>query len=78
MKKEEYAELCELSREILGHRYAWKKLRIKGLVSDLKRVGNGFTARRMPLSLEGVKHYLLTTKKMREELQKEMEAKKDE
>lgn len=78
MKKEEFKELCELSEKVLGHKYAWKKLRSKGIVHAAKKIGRGFTANRTPLSIAGVKHYLLTTLEMRENLQKELEAKNNE
>ena len=56
----------------------------KGLVSG-KQIVNpkgpkppAFTARRMPLSVEGVKHYLKTTLEMKSKMQQELEAKKNE
>jgi hypothetical protein len=78
MKKEEFRELCDLSLLALGHKYAWKKLRNKGLAHERKAVGRGFIARRMPLTVEGVKHYLKTTLDMQSKLQKELEEKKNE
>lgn len=78
MKKSEFKELCDLSFLVLGHKYAWQKLRKKGLVYDRQQSGRGFIARRMPLSIEGVKHYLKTTLEMRSKMQQEMEAKNNE
>lgn len=78
MRKEEFKELCDLSYLALGHKYAWKKLRRCGLVSERVRVGRGHVARRMPLSVEGVKHYLKTTLEMRSKIQQDMEAKDNE
>lgn len=78
MKREDFKELCELSEKVLGHKYAWKKLRSKGLVSELVRVGRGFTARRMPLSVAGVKQYLTMTLQMQEKIKQELEAKNNE
>jgi hypothetical protein len=77
MKKEEFRELCDLSLLALGHKYAWKKLRNKGLVHERKAVGRGFIARRMPLTVEGVKHYLKTTLEMQSKLRAEVEAQQD-
>lgn len=73
MTKQEFKELCDLSFLVLGSKYAWQKLRRTGLLSDRKSVGRGFTARRMPLSVEGVKMYLKTTLEMRAKMQQDME-----
>jgi hypothetical protein len=78
MTKQQFKELCDLSFLVLGHKYAWKKLRTKGLVSERQRAGRGFIARRMPLSVEGVKHYLTKTLEMRANIQKEQEVNKNE
>ncbi len=75
MKREEFKELCNLSQEALGHRYAWKKLRSPGLVHSRERLGKGFIARRMPLTTEQVKHYLNTTINMKQQIKQESESK---
>jgi hypothetical protein len=78
MKKEEFKELCDLSFLVLGHKYAWKKLRTKGLVHNRQAVGRGFVAQRTPLSVAGVKQYLKTTLEMRSKLQQELKGKDNE
>lgn len=75
MKKEDFKELCDLSEKALGSKYAWKKLRTKGLISGKQHIGRGAIARRMPLSVEGVKHYLKTTLDLQEKIRKDLEAK---
>lgn len=77
MKREEFEDLCDLSERALGHKYAWKKLMKKGLVSEYQRVGRrGATARRMPLTTNGVKQYLVATLEMQAKMKQDMEASK--
>lgn len=77
MKKEEFKELCDLSLLALGNKYAWKKLRTQGLVHAVENIGRGRRARRMPLTVEGVKHYLKTTLDMQAKTKEELEKQQD-
>lgn len=72
--KEETAELEALSLEVFGNKYEWQKLRRKGLVSQSRQVGRGIVSRRMPLTVEGAKHYMKTTLEMRKKIQEEANA----
>lgn len=82
MKKEETKELEELSLKVFGRKYAYRKLRTKGLALEQsinKGTGNlGRVVRRMPLSPQGVKMYMEKTLAMREEIKKQQETQKDE
>lgn len=76
MKKEETQELNELSEKVFGNPYAWRKLRKQGLVTERTQVNKGsyppaYVARRMPLSVNGCRHYMLETLRMREEIKNE-------
>lgn len=76
MKKEIEEEMKELSLKVFGKPYAWRKLRTHGLVSERKKVGKGFTARRMPLTVEQAKHYMVTTLEMQEKMINDMKGAK--
>lgn len=68
MKKETVTEMNELSIQVFGKPYAWKKLLTKGLVMgnsiNPKTGDRGIVRRRRPLTVEGAKHYMETTLKM--------------
>lgn len=74
MNKEETQELEELSLKVFGKRYEWRKLRKRGI--NVGKEGNGI--RRMPLTVEGAKHYMNETLRIREQILKDMEKNKDE
>jgi hypothetical protein len=62
-------ELENLSLKVFGKRYEWRKLTKRGL-----NMGGG---RRMPLTLDGAKHYMETTLKMQDTIKQEMETKNE-
>ena len=78
MKKEETQEMEELSLLVFGKRYAWRKLTKKGLITNrtaLDETGRGMVVRRMPLTIEGARHYMKETIRMRKEMEEANEPK---
>ena len=81
MKKEDTLELNELSVKTFGTANQWRKLTRKGLVTERQCVNPkgpsrpAYIARRMPLTPQGAKHYMLETLRMREEVKKDAEKK---
>lgn len=71
MTKEETNEFNELSLQCFGNKYAWKKLRTKGL-----RLGNDRESgypRMSPLTLAQVKTYMIKTMEMRAQIEAQIE-----
>ncbi len=81
MKKSETKKFEELSEEVLGHKYHYKKLMVTGIVYDRQRVNptsNGrpaFVARRRPLTSAGVWEYMMQTKQMQAKIKQDLEEK---
>lgn len=72
MKKEETQELNELSLKTFGKMYEWKKLTTKGMVVG-KDKDNG-SWRRIKLTPEQAKQYMLKVLDMRNKVNEELNA----
>lgn len=75
MTREETQELCELSIECFGRPYEWRKLRRKGLVVGHDKE-TGYK-RRIPLTVEQTKQYMVKTLEMRKAAREEHESRTD-
>lgn len=81
VKKEEFKDLCELSEQVYGYKYAWKKLRSvkgkprftrinRGLIFAQRQIGNrSMEARCMPLTNAGIKQFMLATLESRKQME---------
>lgn len=73
MKKEDTKRYEDMSMEVFGHKYHYKKLMTQGL-----RYREGTYVRRRPLTAAGVWEYMRATLEKRNELLKEMEKQNEE
>jgi len=74
MTKKENKEMEELSLKVFGAKYAWKKLKKRGL--GLGPQGRGVIGRRHAITIDGVKQYMLKTLEMREQIKKDNDGEK--
>ena len=75
MKKEDNLELMDLSVRAFGKKYAYKKLMQKGIILGTDKESG--VVRRMPLTHEQAKDYLIKRMDIIENLRKDLEAKDD-
>lgn len=75
MKKEDNLELMDLSVRAFGKKYAYRTLTRKGIILGTDKESG--TIRRMPLTEEQVRDYLIKRIDMIENLRKDLEAKDD-
>lgn len=76
MTKEENKEMEELSLKLFGKKYAWKRIKKRGL--GLGPQGRGVIGRRHALTVDGIKQYMVKTLEMQEKIKQDMEKKDGE